>query len=64
MSAPKYASNGESKEREDFLRSIPAPDDVFLAAARRAVVSAGVPDEILNRLHPEEPRLANRPPSR
>jgi hypothetical protein len=53
MNSVKYGSNAESKGREDFLKLIPVPDDVFLAAAKRAVISAGLTDEVVEILHPE-----------
>jgi hypothetical protein len=48
-----WRRNAESKDREDFLKTIPLPDDVFLAAAKRAVINAGMSDEIVEILHPE-----------
>jgi hypothetical protein len=53
MNSVKYGSNAESKDRDDFLKLIPVPDDVFLAAAKRAVVAAGLSDEAVEILHPE-----------
>jgi hypothetical protein len=53
MNSVKYGSNAESKDREDFLKLISVPDDVFLAAAKRAVVAAGLSDEAVEILHPE-----------
>ncbi|MEH2474511.1 hypothetical protein V1281_004306 [Nitrobacteraceae bacterium AZCC 2161] len=41
--------------RDEFLRLIPAPDEAFLAAAKRAVISAGISEETLAILHPETP---------
>jgi hypothetical protein len=55
MNSTKYESNAESKDREDFLKAIPLPDDVFLAAAKRAVINAGMSDEIVEILHPKAP---------
>jgi hypothetical protein len=49
----KYGSNAESKDRDDFLKLIPDPDGVFLAAAKRAVVAAGLSNEAVEILHPE-----------
>jgi hypothetical protein len=59
MNSAKYESNAESKDREDFLKTIPLPDDVFLAAAKRAVINAGMSDAIVEILHPKAPD--NRP---
>jgi hypothetical protein len=53
MNSVKYGSNEESKERENFLKLVPAPDDVFLAAAKRAVINAGLADEVVDILHPK-----------
>jgi hypothetical protein len=53
MNSAKYGSNAESKDRDDFLKLIPVPDDVFLAAAKRAVVAAGLSNEAVEILHPE-----------
>jgi hypothetical protein len=53
MNSVKYESNAESKGQEDFLKLIPVPDDVFLAAAKRAVINAGLTDEVVEILHPE-----------
>jgi hypothetical protein len=33
--------------REEFLKLIPAPDKVFLAAAKRAVINAGLSEEVV-----------------
>lgn len=61
MNSAKYESNAESKAREDFLKLIPDPDDVFLAAAKRAVIAAGLSDEAVEILHPEnQTRLSCR----
>lgn len=54
MNSAKYESKAESKEREDFIKLIPAPDEVFIAAAKRAVVIAGLSDETVEALHPEK----------
>ncbi|MBR0684290.1 hypothetical protein JQ594_00025 [Bradyrhizobium manausense] len=53
MNSVKYGSNEESKDRENFLKLIPVPDDVFLAAAKRAVINAGLADEVVEILHPK-----------
>jgi hypothetical protein len=44
-----------TKSREDFLQIL-EPDDGFIAAAKRTVINAGFPDEILEILHPATPR--------
>ncbi|MCS3727273.1 hypothetical protein [Bradyrhizobium betae] len=54
MNSVKYGSEAESKEREDFIKLIPVPDEVFIAAAKRAVVIAGLSDETIEALHPEK----------
>ena len=53
MNSVKYGSSEESKDRENFLKLIPVPDDVFLAAAKRAVINAGMADEVVEILHPK-----------
>ena len=53
MNSVKYGSNEDSKDRENFLKLIPVPDDVFLAAAKRAVINAGMADEVVEILHPK-----------
>ena len=53
MNSAKYGPNGESRDRKNFLESIPVPDDVFLAAAKRAVINAGMADEVVEILHPK-----------
>ncbi|MGY3494212.1 hypothetical protein [Bradyrhizobium sp. USDA 4502] len=53
MNSVKYESNTESRDREDFLKLIPVPDDVFLAAAKRAVIASGFSADAVGILHPE-----------
>jgi hypothetical protein len=61
MKSVKYGSNAEDKKRQEFLNLIPAPDEVFLAAARRAVIVAGLSDEAVEMLHAEsEPESSLR----
>lgn len=61
MNSVKYDHDDRARQREEFLRLIPAPDDVFVAAARSAVVSAGLGDEIVQLLHPDPPTAGFRP---
>lgn len=60
MNSVKYGSMAESKDRKDFLKAIPLPDEVFLAAAKRAVISAGMTEEVVEILHPETPQERSR----
>lgn len=53
MNSIKYDHEGRLRRREEFLRNIPAPDDVFIAAAKNAVMSAGIGNEVVEVLHPE-----------
>jgi hypothetical protein len=55
MSSVEDGPKAGNKSREDFLKAIPLPDDVFLAAAKRAVISAGLTDEVVKILHPDIP---------
>ncbi|WP_122401398.1 hypothetical protein [Bradyrhizobium vignae] len=54
MNSAKYTPRAESKEREDFIKLIPAPDEVFIAAAKRAVIISGLSKETIEALHPEK----------
>jgi hypothetical protein len=53
MNSAKYDHEARIRSREEFLAQVPAPDEVFVAAARRAVLSAGLDAEIVDLLHPE-----------
>ncbi|MEH2474582.1 hypothetical protein V1281_004235 [Nitrobacteraceae bacterium AZCC 2161] len=45
----------DSERRQNFLDQIPAPDATFIAAARSAVVQAGMSAETIEILHPTVP---------
>lgn len=53
MKSAKYDHEARLKSRDAFLAQVPESDEVFIAAARRAVISAGLGREILQVLHPE-----------
>ncbi len=61
MNSAKYDHGARIRSREDFLAQVPAPDEIFVAAARRAVMSAGFDTEIVDFLHPEAAERSRTP---
>ena len=53
MNSVEYDHETRIRSREEFLASVPDPDKVFVAAARRAMTSAGLSEETIKLLHPE-----------
>jgi|HubBroStandDraft_2_1064218.scaffolds.fasta_scaffold341828_2 hypothetical protein len=53
MNSVEYDHEARIRSREEFLTSVPPPDKVFVAAARRAMTSAGLDKEVIELLHPE-----------
>jgi hypothetical protein len=47
MNSAKYDTKAKMKSNEEFLRLIPAPDEVFLAAGKRAAINAGISDDVM-----------------
>jgi hypothetical protein len=59
MNSVEYDHETRIRRREEFLTSVPAPDKVFAAAARRAMTSAGLDKEVVELLHPEAVEKVN-----
>ncbi len=54
MNSVKYDREGRVQRRREFLKSIPEPDDVFIAAAKDAAASVGLQDRIEKNNHTVE----------
>lgn len=55
MNSVNHASEA-AERRQKFLQSILEPDAAIIAAAKRAVINAGISDETLEILHPATPK--------
>ena len=52
MNSAKYDHAAKLREQRHFLELIPPPDDVFIAAAKKACIQAGLSQETIHILHP------------
>jgi hypothetical protein len=61
MDTAKYDLAAKLREQRRILELIPAPDEVFIAAAKNACIQAGLSQETIDILHPLGPEQDVKP---